>query len=140
MPMKMERNLLDHKFEHRYLAKLVLSFQEELDLEIAEDELLKLAKVECVWWPKREEDTYAEIVRQHPDPTARCSKIAEMAAHAGLPVQAAFWREKLREEVKKNIHVAPGVRRHIRRYFEAPINVRIALLDMLAQIENGLAA
>ena len=77
-----------------------------------------------------------------PDPEERLvARIAEMAAHGELPISAAFWRRKLREEVMANVvgH-APAIRRHVKRLYEAQLNVKLNLIAMVSEAEAGLAA
>jgi hypothetical protein len=136
---KMARGTIKAKFAHRYLAKLIQSNQEELDLERAEDELLKSADVERRWWAVHDEETYREIHETTNDPGERLQRIAEMAAEGGLPINGAFWRKKLREEVKANIEHAPAVRRHVKRLYEAELNVKLGLIALVADVEAGLA-
>jgi hypothetical protein len=136
---KMDRGAIKAKYAHRYLAKLIQSNQEELDLERAEDDLLKSADVERRWWAVRDEETYREIQENTNDPGERLQRIAEMAAEGGLPINGAFWRKKLREEVKANIQDAPAVRRHVKRLYEAELNVKLGLIALVADVEAGLA-
>ncbi|MCG2758298.1 MAG: hypothetical protein L6263_07675 [Desulfobacteraceae bacterium] len=137
---KMEQGILDKKYAHRYLAKLVQSSQVDIDLEIIEHELLKYAMRERQWWIANEIEEYENLKQTFPLPAERCCQIAELAAAGSVPVGSAFWSEILIKEVKNNIEVAPVVRTHIKRLFEYSINSRIALLDMIAQIEFGLVA
>lgn len=135
---KKEREVLNEKYDHRYLAKLIQSVQEELDLERAEDELLKLCEIDQKWWALHDEEVYCEIIETTPDPKERLVKIAEMAAHGGLPISGAFWRRKLREEVTANIEHAAAARTCLKRLYEATFNVRLGLIAMVAEVEAGL--
>ena len=137
---KMKRGVLNKKYNHRYLAKLVQSFQEEIDLEIIEDELLKYAKSERQWWIAHEVEEYENLKQTFPVPVKRCCQIAELAADGNIPVGSAFWRNVLKKEVKNNIQVVPIVRSHIKRLYEYSLNKRIALLDLVSQVEHGLIA
>ncbi len=134
-----ERKVLNEKHQHRYLAKLILSSQEELDLERAEDELLKLCDVDRRWWALHDEEAYDEIVETTPDPRERLAKVAELAAHGGLPISGAFWRQKLRKEVVSNVEHAVAARTCLKRLYEEAFNVRLGLIAMVAEVEAGLA-
>jgi len=137
---KMNRGVLNKKYNHRYLAKLVQSFQEEIDLEIVEDELLKYAKCERQWWIAHEIEEYENLKQNFPLPADCCCQIAELAADGNIPVGSAFWRNILKKEVKNNIQVVPIVQNHIKRLYEYSLNKRIALLDLVSQIEHDLIA
>lgn len=131
---KMGRGVLDERLNHRYLSKLIRTFQEEEDLRAAEDELLKLCKVDLRWWTNHEEEAYRQMLTEFPDHAQRTSQIAERAAFQSLPIAAAFWRAKLKAEVALHPEVAPHVRRHITRLYEGDVNVR---LDLLAGISDA---
>lgn len=137
---RMQRGVIDREYAHRYLAKLIQSCQEEIDFERAEDELLRSCKAEYEWWLAHEEKAYQEIVKNGKDSLDVCCRIAEMAAHGSLPINAAFWRDKLRKEVERNRHHAAEVRCFLRRLYEAPQHVRLGLITSVAEVEYGLAA
>lgn len=136
---KMERGVIEEKYSHRYLAKLILSSQEELDLERAEEELLKLCDVDRRWWALHDEEDYRNIVNTTPDPKERLAKVAEMAAQGGLPISGAFWRRKLREEVAANTEQARATRTCLKRLYDKAFSVRLRLIAMIADVEVGLA-
>ncbi len=135
---KKEREVLNEKYDHRYLAKLIRSSQEELDLERAEDELLKLCEIDQKWWALHDEEVYLDIVETTPDPKERLAKVAEMAAYGGLPISGAFWRRKLREEVTANIEHAAAARTCLKRLYDAAFNVRLGLIAMVVEVEAEL--
>jgi len=137
---RMQRGVIKERYAHRYLAKLIQSCQEEIDFERAEDELLRSCETEYEWWLAHEEKAYQEIVENGKDSLDVCCQIAEMAAHGSLPINGAFWRDKLRKEVERNRHHAAGVRRFLRRLYEAPQHVRLGLITSVAEVEYGLAA
>lgn len=131
---KMGRGVLDERHNHRYLAKLIRTFQEEEDLRAAEDELLKLCNVDLRWWTNHEEEAYRNLLAAMPDHAQRASQIAERAAFQSLPIAAAFWRAKLKAEVALHPEIASHVRRHVTRLYEGDFNVR---LDLLAGISDA---
>jgi hypothetical protein len=135
---KMERGVIEKKFAHRYLTKVILSFQEELDLIRAENELLLLCEVDRQFWLSNNQRFYNELIETVKDPKDRCCLIAERAALASLPIDGAFRRKKLCEEVMHNIDHAEAVRRYIRRLYEIDFNIKIALLSLVAEAEAGL--
>lgn len=135
---KKQRDVLDNRYDHRYLAKLITSCQEEEDLRYAEDELLKLFAADQRWWTNHEEEAYRELLETCPDHEQRACQVAERAALETLPVAAAFWRAKLKAEVAQHPQTATAVRRHIKRLYEAQLNVRLDLLATVVGI--GIAA
>ncbi len=135
---KLERGLLDTQYVHRYLAKLVISFQEQIDLERAADELLVLCRAQNESWTKNEELDLQLLADSLDHPDLACA-IAENAAFGGIPLKAAFWKSKLLDLLKNASHLILDVRKHLIRLYEAPADSRIALLDLITALELGLA-
>ena len=136
---KMERGAIEEKYCHRYLAKLILSSQEEVDLTRAEDELLRLCDVDRRWWALHDEEDYRQIVDTIPDPKERLAKVAELADYGGLPISGAYWRRKLREEVMANIEYASAARTSLKRLYDGDFNVRLDLIAMVDEVVAELS-
>lgn len=137
---KAERGVLRHKFAHRYLARLIESCQHEIDLEHAETELWRLAGLEGALHVSHEEAAYNELSEACQSALDRCCQVAEKALECELPVGGAFWRHKLKNEIETNPAMTKDVTKHIRRCFEASLNARIGLLDLVIQTQKGLTA
>lgn len=135
---KIQRNLLDARYIHRYLAKLVISCQEHIDLDRAADELLVLCQAQKQAWTNNEEHELLLMTSSLAQPDLACA-IAENAAFGGIPLKAAFWKDKLRDLLSNHSHLIPNVRKHLIRLYEAPPDTRLALIDLITAVQQGLA-
>jgi len=135
---------LREKTAHRYLAKLIQSCQEELDLRAQEHWLREFAEVERGAWLRELEQDYAIL-------KAECAgastldqdlafRLSELAVFGGLPLARSFWEEKLKTCLERQTQRIVAVCRHLRRLYEAPWNDRFQLISRLIGWEYGLAA
>lgn len=125
---------------HRYLVKLIRYMQEELDLQRCEDELLHLNHEQAQNWTREEERLYDQLRGEITAVKDLSCRIAEKAAEGEVPVAAAFWREKLRTLLINAKELIPAVRTHLRRMCWANFNLRLLLINELAELELGLRA
>lgn len=129
---------LDAEFAHRYLAKLVRSSQDEVELEIAERELLDLSRRQREIWTAAEEEDLAGMRQAAASSRELVPRIAERAAHAGIPVEGAFWEEALVAELRRAPEAREAARLTLVRLYEAPVERRLALLAKIAAVAEGL--
>ncbi len=134
---KLEHHL-ERRYAHRYLAKLIRSQQDELDLERAAEELLELCQRQNQDWTQREQQHFQILAQERPDPAELASAVAERAAFGGLPLQATFWSRKLLELLHHADHLAEGVKKLLIRLYDAPKQHRLALLDLITAQQQGL--
>jgi hypothetical protein len=137
---RQERGKIKTQWAHRYLTKLIFNMQEELDLQRCEEELLYTSREQAQNWVHEEESLYHHMQSQSTDVTTLSCRVAEKAAESGVPVAAAFWREKLRALLINAKELMPTVRTHLRRMYWASFNHRLLLLNELAELEYGLRA
>ena len=135
-----ERGKIKAQWAHRYLTKLIFNMQEELDLQRCEEELLYLSREQAQNWVREEEGLYNQLRNQIADVKGLCCHVAEKAAEGQVPVAAAFWREKLRALLINAKDLIPIVRTHLRRLYWANFNLRLLLINELAELEYGLRA
>jgi hypothetical protein len=136
---KVERGAVDHRRLDRYLVAVIRNQQHELDLERAADELLLLCKLQNESWTSHEERDYELLVSEHHDPEQLALALVENAAHGGIPVQAAFWKDKLLAHLRHVPHLAATVTRHLTRLYEADPQRRLTLVDLVTAQECGLS-
>lgn len=134
---KLEHHL-DRRFAHRYLAKVIRSEQDELDLERAAEELLELCQRQHQDWTQREEQHFQILAQEHPDPAELADAVAQRAAFGGLPLQGAFWNRKLLKLLRQADHLVENVKKGLIRLYEAPKQNRLALLDLITAQQQGL--
>jgi hypothetical protein len=134
---KLARASLDPRYGHRYLTKLVQSFQDEADLERAADELLVLCQAQKESWTSNEQRDLRLLSDSLNEHDLACA-IAENAAHGGIPLKAAFWKNALLDLLKKAPHLIDTAKKHLIRLYEAPFNSRLALIDLITALETGL--
>ena len=65
--------------------------------------------------------------------------VAERAAHGGLPLQAAFWTERLFQSLRSASHRAHQIKKFLTRLYEAPLQRRLDLIDRITAMELALA-
>lgn len=135
---KLRRGAIDREFLHRYLAKVVQSTQDELDLEVAEQELLDLCRLQATNLTRDAQVDLAVLREQSLSPLELARAIAERAAHGALPVESRFWTEVLVDHLRQHLDLSPAVRRFLVRLYDAPVHRRFSLLDTLAVLEIGL--
>ena len=135
---RLESGQLEREHAHRYLTKVIQSTQDMLDLERQEAGLLALCRYQAQDWVAQEQQEYEQL-RRESDPEPLACALAERAAHGGLPVQGAFWIEKLVALLENAPQCLDRVRRFLVRLYEAPAERRLLLLDRLAAFEWGLA-
>ena len=135
--VRLRRGDLQRKYAHRYLTKVIQSTQEQLDLERQEADLLELCRLQAQDWVSIERAEYEEL-RRDSDPQTLACALAERAAWGGLPVEGAFWTEKLLEFLERAQHLLERVRRFLVRLYEAPAERRLSLLDRIAALQWGI--
>ncbi len=134
---KLERSLLDLRSVHRYLTKLVQSFQDEHLLERAAEELLVLCQAQNESWTCNEQRDLHLLFDSFDQPhLARA--IAENAAHGGTPLKATFWKNALLDLLRNAPHLIATVKKHLLRLYEAPHDSRLALIDLVTALETQL--
>jgi hypothetical protein len=134
---KLARSSLDLRYLHRYLTKLVQSFHDEIALERAADELLALCQAQNEAWncsEQRDLQLLSDSLNQH---DLACA-ISENAAHGGIPLKAAFWKNALLDLLRSAPHLIATAKKHLIRLYEAPFNSRLALIDLITALETGL--
>ena len=136
---KRESGSLDERYVHRYLAKVIQNQQHELELERAADELLDLCQVEGQLWTVAEERDYERLVNDGLSKDELLLAVAEHAAHAGLPVQTAYWTRKLTELLRPALESGQAVKQYLVRLYEADPQRRLILIDRIAALEHGIA-
>jgi hypothetical protein len=137
---RQERGKIKMQWAHRYLTKLIFNMQEELDLQRCEEELLHTSREQAQNWVHEEERLYHHMQSQSTDVKTLSYRVAEKATEGGVPVAAAFWREKLRVLLINAKELIPAVRTYLRRMYWANFNIRLFLLNELAELEYGLRA
>jgi len=133
------RGLLDERHAHRYLAAVIRNQQDELDLQRAAEQLLELCRVENQLWTAGEETDYQLLLDERRSPDELLLAVAEHAAHAGIPVQTAYWTGKLLELLATDPHLAHPVKTHLIRLYEATPQRRLELVDRITAQEHALA-
>ncbi len=136
---KLDNGTIKRSSAHRYLAKVIRSQQDELDLEAAAVELLELCKLQKQDWTHREEQHFETLCADHTDPLELARAVAECAAHAGIPLHGIFWTSKLLELLQQATSLVDAVKKHLIRLYEAPKQQRLALLDRITAQEVALA-
>jgi hypothetical protein len=134
---------LRNPMAHRYLAKVIQSCQQELDLRAQEELLRAFAETERRAW-------LAELEHDHELLKAECHtpatladdlafRLSERAVFGSLPLQRAFWEEQLKHLLATQRQRIGAVCRHVRRLFEAAWNDRFQLISRLVAWETQLA-
>jgi len=135
-----ERGKIKAAWAHRYLSKLIRNMQEERDLQRCEEELLHLSREQAQNWTREQERLYDQLLSEITEVKNLSCRVAEKAAEGEVPVAAAFWREKLRALVINAKELIPAVRTHLCRLYGANFNLRLLLINELAELEYGLRA
>ena len=134
---RLDRGELQRTHAHRYLAKVIQTTQESLDLERQAAELFELCRLQAQDWVSMERVEYEQLQRDNDPRTLACA-LAERAAWGGLPVQGAFWTEQLLELLDRARHLVEPVSRFLVRLYEAPAERRLLLLDRIAALQWGI--
>jgi hypothetical protein len=135
---KLHRHAIDLDHLDRYLTKVVQNMQDQIDLEVAERELLRLCQLQRTTWTKDAQADLDSLRAQGLAPLELAKALAESAAFGALPIEGLFWTQALLENLCGQPHLLPDVRRFLVRLYEAPFQRRLALLDMLAALEVGI--
>jgi len=134
---------LRNPMAHRYLVKLIQSCQEELNLRDQESLLREFAETERRAWLRELEQDYALLQTECENSSTLESDLAfrlsEQTVFGSLPLQRAFWEEKLKALLATRRQRIGAVCRHIRRLFEAAWNDRFQLISRLVAWEQQLA-
>lgn len=136
---KLQHGNLDLQWAHRYLVKVIQSQQDFLELEHAQHELLELTRLQNQSWTHNEEREHQALLAQLENPHDLARAIADHAAHGAIPVQAAFWSEKLLALLERSPHLLDTVINHLVRLYEAPHQSRLALIDLVLAQHQGVA-
>lgn len=136
---KLRRGDIDPKWAHRYLAKVIQSQQHEIDLDLAAHELLHLCELQNQSWTHHEEREHQDLVSKIHEPLQLALAFADLAANGGIPVQSAFWSQKLLALLDSARHLAYDVIKHLVRLYEAPHHKRLALIDLISARHHGIA-
>ena len=136
--VRIERGKIKMPWAHRYLTKLIRNMQDEIDLQRCEEELLHLGREHAQNWVHDEERLYEQMRSQAINVKTLTCRVAEKAAEGALPVAAAFWRDKLRALLSNAKELIPAVSTHVRRLYWANVNIRLLLINELAELQYGL--
>lgn len=79
-----------------------------------------------------------EALQRESDPQTLACLLAESAAWGGLPVEGAFWTERLLELLERAQHIIEPLRRFLVRLYEAPPERRLSFLDRIAALQCGI--
>jgi len=134
---------LRNPMAHRYLAKVIQSCQEELNLRDQETLLREFAETERRAWLGELEQDYA-LLKTECESGATLEndlafRLSEQTVFGSLPLQRAFWEQKLKALLATQRQRIGAVCRHIRRLFEAAWNERFQLISRLVAWEKQLA-
>jgi len=134
---------LRNPMAHRYLVKLIQSCQEELNLREQESLLREFAETERRAWLGELEQDYALLKSECENRSTLendlAFRVSEQTVFGSLPLQRAFWEEKLKALLETQRQRIGAVCRHVRRLFEAPWNERFQLISRLVAWEKQLA-
>ena len=134
---------LRNPMAHRYLAKVIQSCQDELNLRAQERLLRQFAETERQAWLQELEQDYTLLTTDCEDDATLendlAFRLSEQAVFGSLPLQRAFWEEKLKALLATQRQRIGAVCRHIRRLFEAQWNDRFQLISRLVTWEQQLA-
>jgi hypothetical protein len=129
---KLQHSQVDHRYAHRYLAKLIRNLQDEIELERAAKELLELSRRQNQYWIEREVEEFDTLASDRQQLQDLALAVAERAAFGGIPLQATFWSRKLLELLRNQAaDLVTAVKNHLIRLYEAPKQHRLALLDLI---------
>jgi len=133
---------LRSKTAHRYLVKVILNCQHEIDLRRQEELLREYAMIERPVLLQELEAEY-EILATECDGASPARDLAfclsDNAVFGGLILQRAFWEDKLKTLLENQRDRFSSVCRHVRRLFEATWENRFVLTSKLVAWEYQLA-
>lgn len=136
---KLERELVQRKYAHRYLAKLIRTQQDEIDLERAAEELLELSQRQNQSWVGREQHDFDTFARDHQQLEELTRAVAERAAFGGIPLQTTFWTRKLLDLLRDQAaHLVEDIKKLLIRLYEVPTQRRLVLLDLITAQQQEL--
>lgn len=138
-----EKRRLRNKMAHRYLVKVIINCQHEIDLRRQEELLREYAEVERPAWLQALEAEYERLVTDCVDNSPGkdlAYRLGENAVFGCMIVQRAFWEDKLKALLRKQQDRFTAVCSHIRRLFETTWENRLALISKLVAWEYQLAA
>jgi len=128
---------------HRYLVKLIQGAQEELDLREQERLPREFAETERRAWLGELEQDYTLLTTECENGATPEHDLAfrssGLAVFGSLPLQRAFWEEKLKALLATQRQRIGVLCRHIRRLCEAAWNQRFQLISRLVAREQQLA-
>lgn len=137
-----EKGRLRNKTAHRYLAKVILNCQVELDLRQQEEQLRAYAARERSSWLQGLEADYTTVVADCVGASLEkdlAFQLGDRAVFGGLILQRAFWEDKLKALLETQRERFTAVCNHIRRLYEATWENRFALISKLVAWEYQLA-
>ena len=137
-----EKGRLHSKLAHRYLVKVIMNCQVEIDLRRQEELLREYAKIERPVWLQNLEAEYEELVTECVGTSPEndlAFQLGDRAVFGGLIIQRAFWEHKLKAFLEKQQGRYTAVCNHVRRLFEATWENRFALISKLVTWEHQLA-
>lgn len=129
---------LEQRTAHRYLARVIQSQEEELELERAAAELERLCQQAKQHWNEAEEEELSRLREQRPDVADLAVALAEKAAQASIPLGGRFWTRQLLALLAEHRQLLDRVRRHLIRLYEESVHQRLALLDTLTAWSHDL--
>jgi hypothetical protein len=139
-----DKGRLRNRTAHRYLVKLIISSQEELDLRREEQLLLELAHSECALWLQTFEADFTRLETEcHHDHTLEndlAFRLSERALFASILLERAFWEDKLHSLLAHQRNRVGAVCRHVRRMYEANVHDRFQLISQLMSGHSKLCA
>jgi hypothetical protein len=138
-----EKRRLRSKTAHRYLVKVIINCQHEIDLRRQEELLREYAEVERPAWLQALETEYERLVTDCVGTSPGkdlAFRLGENAVFGCMIVQRAFWEDKLKALLDEQQDRFTAVCSHIRRLFETTWENRFALISKLVAWEYQLAA
>ena len=138
-----EKRRLRNNMAHRYLVKVIINCQHEIDLRRQEELLREYAEVERPAWLQALEAEYETLVTEcvgtSPDKDL-AFRLGENVLFGCMIVQRAFWEDKLKALLHEQQDKFTAACSHIRRLFETTWENRFALISKLVAWEYQLAA
>lgn len=138
-----EKRRLRNNMAHRYLVKVIINCQHEIDLRRQEELLREYAEVERPDWLRVLEAEYETLVADCAGPSPDKNlvfRLGENALFGCMIVQRAFWEDKLKALLNKQQDKFTAACSHIRRLFETTWGNRFALISKLVAWEYQLGA
>ncbi|MCP4716021.1 MAG: hypothetical protein GY868_12970 [Deltaproteobacteria bacterium] len=121
-----------NKNAHRYLVKVIMNCQDELDLRREEELLREFAAYEREAWLTEFNKRYEQVVNSRAwDPGELAVHMSESALYGSLFVQRSFWEEKLKTFLLAHDNLFDKVCAHVRRTWDAALNDRFQLIDKI---------